>query len=769
MATLLDPVRLSTTVNIDLSTPLQLGIDSIDGTLVYENNRILVKAQTDRKENGIYRLDSSGNLLRTTDFALGASILCGTAVFIQEGLLLKNTGWTVNLYDQSAATSLVVGTDRILFDRFSVNLKLANEDIQSALILRSTKGYPLTIGELDNNFKWISSTLIQKLNISDFTPVTITDKINSISASAASLDAWELRGYEPTEEVKTYATIAIRDAAGHLYANNFFGDLIGNADTASLADYATLANNVDGIVAVVNGGTGSSNAAGARNNLGAVNIAGDTMTGKLTLPLSNAFRASLNIPVAEQAPTVPAEGDIWTSASNIQYFLNGVSKTVAPLQSPTFTGNPAAPTAAKTSNSTALATTAYVQLHVADLNAAIALRATINSPTLTGEPKSVTPLVADVSTKIATTEFVLNKINSILPSYYTKSESNDLLSVVTSARVAGDSNLQAQVDELKQMKGIPVGTVMHYAAAVVPVGWLKCNGAILSKLAYPQLFDKIGYTYGGSGNDFRLPDLRGEFLRGWDDGRNVDANRAFGSNQLGTLVSGYDDNDAGADIGFLPSRGSKDYGSDLVNQTTIAPYGVDKILWGSATNRITYSTANAPAWLSITRPRNVAMLACIKAFGDIDDPDLINATQVLESITNKVDKRGDTMSGRLTLSADPVSGMHAATKQYVDTVASAQFTITYGNTQYSQAGFTNQVGSWNFGANWFDVYPPAGKTMANLAAFMPSIAVIHFAGGVDANDSMVCTWSNLGDRIRVYVQNTEQRSTPAANWIAFWR
>ena len=98
--------------------------------------------------------------------------------------------------------------------------------------------------------------------------------------------------------------------------------------------------------------------------------------------------------------------------------------------------------------------------------------------------------------------------------------------------------------------------------------------------------------------------------------------------------------------------------------------------------------------------------------------------------------------------------------------ANIQFT---SGTNYSTSGFTNQVGSWNFGANHFDVYPPGGFTMANLVAFIPSIHVIHFAGGVDGNDSLVCTWGNLGDRIRVYVQNTEQRSTPAANWLAIWR
>lgn len=140
---------------------------------------------------------------------------------------------------------------------------------------------------------------------------------------------------------------------------------------------------------------------------------------------------------------------------------------------------------------------------------------------------------------------------------------------------------------------------------------------------------------------------------------------------------------------------------------------------------------------------------------------------LIGSASLNVAKSGDSMSGYLTLHANPTSNMHAATKAYVD--ANAGYAITYGNTQYSTSGYTNQVGSWNNGANYFDVFPPSGKSMANLVAFMPSIAVIHYAGGVDGNDSLRCTWSNLGDRIRVYVQNTEQRSTPAANWIAFWR
>jgi hypothetical protein len=125
------------------------------------------------------------------------------------------------------------------------------------------------------------------------------------------------------------------------------------------------------------------------------------------------------------------------------------------------------------------------------------------------------------------------------------------------------------------------------------------------------------------------------------------------------------------------------------------------------------------------------------------------------------------MTGYLTLNGNPVSDLHATPKQYVDSRL-PQYTIVAGNTVYSTSGFTNIVGSWSNGANFFDVFPPSGKTMANLVAFVPSIAVIHYAGGVNGDDSMRCTWSNLGDRIRVYVQNTEQRSTPAANYLAIW-
>jgi hypothetical protein len=101
---------------------------------------------------------------------------------------------------------------------------------------------------------------------------------------------------------------------------------------------------------------------------------------------------------------------------------------------------------------------------------------------------------------------------------------------------------------------------------------------------------------------------------------------------------------------------------------------------------------------------------------------------------------------------------------------------TSGTT--TAVGYSNSVGTYVSTTNYFDVYPPAGFTVQNLIAFIPSISQIHFAGGVDGNDSLRCEWAfhngyNLvappsANRIRVWVQDTEQRSTPVGNWFAIW-
>ncbi|EJG9976703.1 tail fiber protein, partial [Escherichia coli] len=74
---------------------------------------------------------------------------------------------------------------------------------------------------------------------------------------------------------------------------------------------------------------------------------------------------------------------------------------------------------------------------------------------------------------------------------------------------------------------LPVGVSVPWPSATPPTGWLKCNGAAFDKVKYPHL--ATAYPSG------KLPDLRGEFIRGWDDGRGIDAERALLSIQTGML------------------------------------------------------------------------------------------------------------------------------------------------------------------------------------------------------------------------------------------
>lgn len=80
---------------------------------------------------------------------------------------------------------------------------------------------------------------------------------------------------------------------------------------------------------------------------------------------------------------------------------------------------------------------------------------------------------------------------------------------------------------LGEGSALPVGVPVPWPLATPPTGWLKCNGSPFAAKNYP----KLALVYPG----LVLPDLRGEFIRGWDDGRGVDSGRALLSAQSDTL------------------------------------------------------------------------------------------------------------------------------------------------------------------------------------------------------------------------------------------
>ncbi len=151
----------------------------------------------------------------------------------------------------------------------------------------------------------------------------------------------------------------------------------------------------------------------------------------------------------------------------------------------------------------------------------------------------------------------------------------------------------------------PTGSVTYFAAATAPTGWLKADGSLISRTTYADLFAVIGETFGaGDGSTtFALPDLRGEFIRGFDDGRGVDTGRTLGDSQDDELAS---HNHKGRWVnGEVGSGGSR---TIIGNKSDLSVPFSD-----SGTDPVNYpldpleSTGG-----SETRPRNVSLLAIIK-------------------------------------------------------------------------------------------------------------------------------------------------------------
>ncbi|WP_417805287.1 phage tail protein [Thalassospira lucentensis] len=156
--------------------------------------------------------------------------------------------------------------------------------------------------------------------------------------------------------------------------------------------------------------------------------------------------------------------------------------------------------------------------------------------------------------------------------------------------------------------GSEIGTVSAFAMPTAPEGWLVCDGSAVSRTDYADLFAAIGTVWGHGDQitTFNLPDLRGEFVRGFDDGRGVDEGREFASGQLDQMqqitgsigvVSRF--NSPEGVFSYTPQAGTTDATSGINNQ-----------------NKLRFDSADSPDARvgAETRPRNVAMTYAIKAF-----------------------------------------------------------------------------------------------------------------------------------------------------------
>ncbi|EKY5138083.1 tail fiber protein [Escherichia coli] len=182
--------------------------------------------------------------------------------------------------------------------------------------------------------------------------------------------------------------------------------------------------------------------------------------------------------------------------------------------------------------------------------------------------------------------------------------------------IKSDGTVPTALENLGLGEGsaLPVGVPVPWPSATPPTGWLKCNGAAFSAEEYPELAKAYPTN--------KLPDLRGEFIRGWDNGRGVDSGRTLLTNQEHAVIS----HNHG-----IPTK---------VGSVTNIPYGIEQVIsdetifssaktvgvdyWSNSERVFTYTTGgrngaesvsspDASSLIKETRPRNLAFAYIVRA------------------------------------------------------------------------------------------------------------------------------------------------------------
>jgi len=132
----------------------------------------------------------------------------------------------------------------------------------ASITLRSLKGSPLTITEMDDNFSNVNTELGTKLDITSYTASDILTKLKTVDGASSGLDADLLDGLSPSTS-STANSIVVRDSAGSITSNSFIGDLTGDVT----GNVSGTSSDITSILSITKGGTGANNVTTALDNL----------------------------------------------------------------------------------------------------------------------------------------------------------------------------------------------------------------------------------------------------------------------------------------------------------------------------------------------------------------------------------------------------------------------------------------------------------------------------------------------------------------------
>lgn len=405
-------VQTATTASIDLNSPPA----SIDNVTLTNNMRILVKNQSNTAENGIYVYNSaSATLTRASDFDSVAEIAGGDFVFVTGGNTYDNTGWV------QTETVTTLGTDPILWQQFS---GAGTYSAGTGLALDGTVFSNTGVLSLSGTASEIDVSASSG-NITLSLPTSINADTTGNAATATALQ--NSRIIELTGDVTGSASFN-GTANASISATIAPNSVELGADTTG--NYVATASAGTGIEIT---GSGSESAAITIANTGVVSLAGtanevevSASTGSITLSLPTTINADTTgnantATTLANSRTFELTGDVTGSAS----FNGGANATIlSTLANTAVTASSygsASAVGSFTVDSKGRLTAAsntpiqIAQSAVTNLTSDLNLKANLDSPALTGTPTAPTAAVDTNTTQVATTAFVLAQASGANP------------------------------------------------------------------------------------------------------------------------------------------------------------------------------------------------------------------------------------------------------------------------------------------------------------------------------------------------------------------
>ncbi|WP_052229430.1 phage tail protein [Pseudomonas fluorescens] len=292
----------------------------------------------------------------------------------------------------------------------------------------------------------------------------------------------------------------------------------------------------------------------------------------------------------------------------------------------------------------------------------------------------------------------------------------------------GTIDVAALAKEVERLKSaVPIGAVLAFPTGIVAPGYLELDGSVQSIATYPDLAAYLGTTYNkgneGAGN-FRLPESRGEFLRGWDHGRGVDAGRGVGTTQAEAFAAHNHRYFDGTAATFDPAGNWQD-GKINGAAASISTGAFLSPIENGSTMQMVNAANTVNAGGAETRPRNLAVMWCIKAWnapvnqGGIDIAVLSEQLQQL-SLNGPI--AGDIRNARVSIPVAASTATFTASEMVLGDVNGKRVVISNFNQSINLSASVKGLGTMDVGAApvngfvaMYALYNPASRSTGIIA------------------------------------------------------